>query len=193
LKPSGDWLPPLMLIVSCHLPHLNQKENTEMNSRKIITVAIASALLMVAAVAVSQGQSNKNSTPADVQKAVLARLAEIQSAAQSLDPERVFSFVLENDAGALAQNGKLFLTRKEALESTKQGFQGLQSVSYRFDEQHVTLLSPTVALATGEGSSSATLDDGRTLSTRFAQSVVFVLKNGEWRVFHAHRSFPPAK
>ncbi|MBK9169061.1 MAG: nuclear transport factor 2 family protein [Bryobacterales bacterium] len=164
-----------------------------MNSRKIKTVAFASAFVIIGAVAVTQGQSSKNSAPADVQEAVLARLAEIQSAAQALDPDKVFSFVLENDAGALAQNGKLFLTRKAALESTKQGFQGLQSVSYQFDEQHVTLLSPTVALATGEGSSSAALDDGRTLSTRFAQSVVFVLTNGEWKVFHSHRSFPPAR
>jgi ketosteroid isomerase-like protein len=97
-----------------------------------------------------------------------------------------------NDEGALAQNGKLFLTRKEALESTKQGFQRWQKVTCRFDEQHVTLLSPTVALAVGEGSSSAALDDGRSFDTRFSQTVVFVLTDGEWQVFHSHRSFPAA-
>jgi ketosteroid isomerase-like protein len=164
-----------------------------MNSRKVITASVASALLIIAAVTVSQGQSTRNSTSPDIQKAVLARLVDIQNAAQALDPDKVFSFVLENDMGALAQNGKLFLTRKEALESTKQGFRGLQKVDYRFDQQHVTLLSPTVALAAGEGSSSATMDDGRTFTTRFAQTVVLVLTNGEWKVFHAHRSFPRAK
>src|SRR5512137_1804856 len=102
-----------------------------MNSRKIIFAASASALVIMAAVTVSQGQSGKNPTSPAIQKAVLARLAEIQDAAQALDPDKVFSFVLENDTGALAQNGRLFLTRKEALESTKQGFQGLQKVSYR--------------------------------------------------------------
>jgi ketosteroid isomerase-like protein len=71
--------------------------------------------------------------------------------------------------------------------------QGQSKEDYRFDQQHVTLLSPTVALATGEGLSTATTDDGRTFSGRFAQSVVFVLTNGEWMVFHAHRSFPPAR
>ena len=165
-----------------------------MVSTKIETVALAATLLVSAIVAASQGQStNKNPAPLDVEKAVLARLTEIQSAAQALDPDLVFSFVLENDKGSLVQNGKLFLTRKEALESTKQGFQNLQKVDYRFDQQHVALLSPTVALATGEGSSTATMEDGRTFTTRFAQSVVFVLTNGEWKVFHAHRSFPPAK
>ncbi len=158
----------------------------------VITAAVASALVIVAAVAVSQGPSGKSSTLPDVQKAVLARLAEIQSAAQALDTDKVFSFVLENDEGSLVQNGNLFLTRKEALESTKQGLQGLQKVSYRFDQQHVTLLAPTIALAIGEGSSSATTEDGRTFTTRFAQSVVFVLADGEWKVFHAHRSFPRA-
>jgi hypothetical protein len=164
-----------------------------MNSRKTITLAFASAFLVIAVVVVSRGQPKRISGAPDAQKAVLARLAEIQSAAQALDPDKVFSFVLENDAGALAQNGELFLTRTVALESTRQGFQGLQKLNYRFDEQHVTVLSPTIALAVGEGSSSATLDDGRTLTTRFAQSVILVLANGEWNVLHSHRSFPPAK
>jgi len=164
-----------------------------MVSTKIETVAVAAALLVLTFVTSSQGQSNQNPASPDVEKAVLARLTEVQSAAQALDPDLVFSFVLENDKGSLVQNGKLFLTRKEALESTKQGFQGLRKVDYRLDQQHVALLSPTVALATGEGSSSATTEDGRTFTTRFAQSVVLVLTNGEWKVFHAHRSFPPAK
>jgi ketosteroid isomerase-like protein len=190
---TGVWIRGKRLPeAECRPSHVNKK-NEQMNSRKIMTAAFISSFVIMAALAVSQGQSRKDSTSSDVQKAVLARLVEIQNAAQALDPDKVFSFVLENDAGALAQNGKLFLTRKEALESTKQGFQGLQKLSYRFDEEHVTVLSPTVALATGEGSSSATLDDGRTLTTRFAQSVVFVLTNGEWKVLHSHRSFPPAK
>jgi hypothetical protein len=118
-------------------------------------------------------------------------VAEIQSAAEVLDPDKVFSFVLENNEGAVAQNGKLFLTRKEGLESTRRRFERLQKVEYQFDEQHVTLLSPTVALVIGEGVSSATRDDGKTFNTRFAQSVVFILTNGEWMVFHCHRSFRP--
>jgi ketosteroid isomerase-like protein len=164
-----------------------------MNSQKTIAVVVISAFLIVAAAAVPRDPAGNNSSTPDVQKAVLARLAEIQDAAQSLDVDKVFSFVMENDKGALAQNGRLFLTRKEALESTKQGFQGIRKVSYRLDKQHITLLSPTVALAVGEGESSATLADGRTLDTHFVQSVVFVLTDGQWKVFHSHRSFPPAQ
>lgn len=162
-------------------------------NKSIQTAAVAAALVILAAVAFSQTQSSRNTNSPDVQRAVLTRLAEIQKAAEALDADKVFGFVMENDAGVLAQNGKLFLTRTEALESTKAGLQRLQKVSYRFDEQHVTVLAPTIALATGEGSSSATLEDGRTITTHFAQTVVFVLTKGEWKVFHSHRSFPPPR
>jgi len=157
-----------------------------------MVMAGVSVLMVVSILAVSQGQSSQNSASLEAEKAVLARLSEIQDAAQTLDPDKVFSFVLENNHGSLVQNGKLFLTREEALESIRRGFQGLEKVDYRFDQQYVTLLSPTVALAVGEGVSSATADDGRTFTTQFAQSVVFVLTDGEWKMFHAHRSFPSA-
>lgn len=179
-----------------------------MLSSRIAALSFAGVLLCGAVMWVSRAQARSDSAPADtatpaqtvrdsarasIEKTVLARMADIQKAAEALDPDKVFSFVLENDKGALAQNGKLLLTRKEALENTRQGFQRIEKVAYHFDQQHVTVLSPTVALVTSEGSSSMTLDDGRTLSTRFVQSVVLVLKDGEWKVLHSHRSFPPAE
>jgi hypothetical protein len=149
-------------------------------------------VLLVAGIIVfaSQGPFAKRSQS---EKMVLVRLGEIQSAAQALDPEKVFSFVLENDEGALVQNGRLFLTREEALESTRKGFQSLQKVDYTFDRQHVTLLAPTVALAIGQGSVCASSADGRRFTNTFVQSVILVLTNENWMVFHAHRSAPVAR
>jgi ketosteroid isomerase-like protein len=158
----------------------------------ILRISLLTAFLALAAVALlsSEGQFTTSRATPNPEKAVQARLDEIQRAAEALDAEKVFSFVLDNERGALVQNGKLFLTRKEALDSTREGFRGVEKVEYRFEQQQVTLLSPTVALATGEGVSSATATSGKNFSTRFAQSVVLLLTNGEWKVFHAHRSFP---
>jgi len=94
-------------------------------------------LLVAAPLALAVGFSGDHTNPAepsppDAEKAVLARLTQIQTAAQNLDPDKVFSFVMQNEHGALAQNGRLFLTREAALETTKQGFQGLRKVDYRF-------------------------------------------------------------
>lgn len=159
--------------------------------KKTMMIAVTAGLALYAIISASEGQVAKRPDSAESENAVRARLAEIQNAAQKLNPDKVFSFVLENNKGALAQNGRLFLTREEALKSTKQAFSGLQKVEYTFNQQHVTLLSPTIALAVGEGSSSATTSDGRSFSTPFVQSVVVVLTHGEWKVLHAHRSFPP--
>lgn len=152
---------------------------------------LTGGVILVALAGASPGQVKQPPQVVSAEMTIRERLAEIQTAAQKLDAEKVFSFVLENDQGALAQNGKLFLTREDALDSTRQAFTGLQKVAYRFSRQNITLLSPTVAVAVGEGSSSATTADGTSRATPFVQSVVLVLTNGEWKVFHAHRSFPP--
>jgi SnoaL-like domain len=162
-------------------------------SAKAAFITVAGVFAVATIISTAWSQAAKGPDPKDIEKAVRARLAEIQDAAQGLDPDKVFGFVLENDTGSLVQNGRLFLTRKEALESTRQGFRGLEKVDYRFNQEHVTLLSSTVALAVGEGMSSATTQDGRTFTRPFAQSVILILTNAEWKVFHAHRSFPPAK
>src|SRR6185369_4037893 len=125
------------------------------------------------------GQSRGDPGSDKNEKAVLARLGDIQIAAQALDAEKVFAFFLENDRGALVQNGRLYTTRTEALDSTRRGFERLQKVDYTFDQQKVLLLSPTVALAVGHGATHATTGDGRSFTNAFAQSVVLVLTNGE--------------
>ncbi len=151
---------------------------------------IVAILFMITA---SKAQSIEYPAPPDVEKAVLATLDKIQKAAEALDADKVFEPVLHNENGALIQNGRFFLTWEEALQSTKQGFQRLKKAEYKFTRQHVSLLSPSVALAVGEGESTVTTADGRTFTNGFAQSVLLVLTDGEWKVFHSHRSFPPAR
>jgi hypothetical protein len=97
---------------------------------------------------------------------------------------------MENDQCSLIQDGALFKTRQDALSSTKAGFRGIADISYQFDQQHIKLLSPTIALATGVGTTSLTLSDDRNIESRFAQSVVLLLRDNEWMVYHAHRSLP---
>jgi hypothetical protein len=98
-----------------------RKSNAKMILMTCLRASVT-CIVVLGAATVARGQTTGNPVPSDVEKAVEARLAEIQSAAQALDPNRVFDFVLENDKGALAQNGKLFLTRQTALKSTQQGY-----------------------------------------------------------------------
>ncbi len=149
-----------------------------MNTGRTIVISAALALGVLAGATVSYAQPSSNSAPPEIQNAILARLAQIQTAAESLDADKVFSFVLENNEGALAQNGQLFLTRKEALESTKNEDLGLNAPIIDSTSSASPCSLQTIALATGEGVSSATTVDGRNFTTRFAQSVVFCLRRG---------------
>jgi len=88
------------------------------------------------------------------------------------------------------QDGRLFPTRAEALEFVEQGFQGVASVERIYESEDVTAISEEAALLTGRGTSTVTLEDGRSFEGPFAVSLVFVLRGDRWKVLHGHYSAP---
>lgn len=130
---------------------------------------------------------------AAVEEAVLAVNAEMSQAGEALDAERLFAFILDNDKGPVIQNGELMATRQAALDRVKAEMRGLTTVRYRWRKRQVTVLSPDVAVLAGEGESTATTAAGQTFTAPFAQTAVFVRRDGRWRVLHAHHSSPPRR
>jgi uncharacterized protein (TIGR02246 family) len=111
-------------------------------------------------------------------------------AAEAIDAERLFSFMLDTDKGSVIQNGVFLATREEALQRVKANLRGISKIQYRWKRQHVTALSPDVALLTADGESIATTTAGEVFTTPFAQTVVFVMREGRWKAIHAHQSSP---
>ena len=104
--------------------------------------------------------------------------------------DSLYKYVLDIAKGVIIEDGRLRQTRQEALEATRQGMQQLKELSYSYTQKYITVISPTVVLWAGKGTSSATLKDGRQFSVPFAETIVFTLKDGQWKVLHAHRSVP---
>ncbi len=127
---------------------------------------------------------------AAVEKSILETIARMTEAAEAQDIDRLFGFMLDTDRGSVIQNGRVLLTRTEALEQTKKNMSGISSIQYRWKQHHVTVVSPKVALLIAEGESSATTDQGQLFTAPFAQTVVFVLTDGRWKALHAHQSSP---
>jgi ketosteroid isomerase-like protein len=121
---------------------------------------------------------------------VLEANAQVTQASNSLDVDRFFAYILDSDKGPVIQDGRLFKTRAEALEAVRAGFQGVTKAERRYDQTFVTVLSPQAALLTAAGSSTATLSGGQTLTSPFALSLVFVLRDGQWKILHGHYSIP---
>ena len=158
-----------------------------MHQLMIVAVIVASSALAFARPAEKPLTEPERTA---IEKAVLEVSAQMSAAGEAMDAEKLFAYVLENDKGALVQNGKVLRTRPEALALVRANLRGLQSVRYEWRSQHVTVLSRTLALLVAEGQSSATTQDGRSFTTPIAQSLLLTLTKDGWRVLHAHQSAP---
>jgi ketosteroid isomerase-like protein len=127
---------------------------------------------------------------AAIEKAVLETNAKMTQAANSLNADAFFEYILDSAKGVIIQNGTLFKTRQEALEAVRRGFLGIAKLERQIDNPQVTVVSPELALLTGEGTTHATFTDGREITTHFAVSLIFQLKDGQWKVLHGHYSTP---
>lgn len=154
-------------------------------------VLMVAGLCLLASTGTTQARQAKDTGP--VEEAVLKTNAEMTRAGEAADAERLFSFMLDTDKGSVIQNGVFLATREEALQRVKANLQGISKIAYRWTRQHVTVLAADVALLTAEGESVATTKDGRVFTTPFAQTVVFVMREGQWKALHAHQSSPQAR
>ena len=153
----------------------------------MVVVVLVSATLVMAL----QGSNNTAGDKEVIEKAVLEANSRMMQAGNSLDADKFFAYILDSDKGPIIQDGRLFKTRSEALQVVKDGFQAVSKMDRRYDQTYVTVLSPEVALLSATGTTTATLADGRTLmSSPFAVSLVFVLRDGQWKVLHGHYSTP---
>jgi ketosteroid isomerase-like protein len=161
-----------------------------MKTRTLIAIVIT-VLSLAATQAFAQSKpADSQSSDEAIQKAVLETNAKMTAAANSLNVDAFFEYILDSDKCVIIQNGTVFKTRQEALEAVKRGFLGLAKMDRRFENPQVTVISPETALLSSEGTYSATLSDGRTMDGRFAVSLVFVRRAGQWKVLHGHYSMP---
>lgn len=125
-----------------------------------------------------------------IEEAVLAVSAEMTKAGEAADADRLFGYMLDTDKVSVIQNGVVMATRQEALERVRENLRGIAAIKYSWKRQYVTVLAPDVAVLAAEGESTATTAAGQTFGSPFAQTIVFVLRDGSWKAIHAHQSAP---
>ena len=159
------------------------------NPSLILTRLLLGATLLVPCLASAQTKPAVPDEPA-IRKAVLETNAKMTQAANSLDVDGLFSYILDSDQATIIQNGTVFVSRQDAYQAVKRGLTGLVKVNRTFDNPRVTVLSADVALLAAEGAITATLADGRGITNRFAVSQVYLLKEGRWKLVQGHYSMP---
>lgn len=151
-------------------------------------------LILICASAVWAFQGNKSDMPTQqqqaIEKAVLKTHNQMVRADANLDADEFFSYILDFNKGLIIRDGRLFKTRQEAYEVIKTGLEGISKLKRTYEQTHITVISPETALLTAQGISTVTLTDGRTFSGPFALSMIYVLRDGQWKVLHGHYSAP---
>ena len=152
----------------------------------VLLLAAAAASCRRAAV----GDVLSSADRAAVEQAVLACHDQTLAAADALDLDRLFGFIAETNRGSMIANGVLSLTREDTIQNTRPGLQRLKALKYETKDRHVTVLSRTAALLITTGTTHFTTAEGRELTAPYAQTIVFVLRDGRWQVLHLHSSAP---
>ncbi len=125
-----------------------------------------------------------------IRDALIATHNEMLASASAVDADGLFSHFVDNRNGVLAYDGALIVTRESALKGLREAYSGLEKIHFTMDEEHVSVISPETAVYTGLGKSSTLTKAGETIDAPFAVSIVFVLRDGEWKVLHLHESLP---
>jgi uncharacterized protein (TIGR02246 family) len=131
-------------------------------------------------------------TAADAKAEVIAAFQASVAAAEALDVDSLVGVLAENDHGALAINGRLILTRREAIENTRANFRGIRKIKYDISPPQVTLLAADAALLVANGTVTVETEAGQTFTRAFAHTIVYQRHDGAWQVLHSHQSNPPA-
>ena len=152
--------------------------------------AIALAVASTALLAGRPADAARSPTQDDVEAAIRAVHAEMRQAARELDAAALYAHVVDGDTPPIIEDGSLADTRAAAMARTTQGFRGVSSLDYSYTRESITVLSATTALWVGAGTATAQLADGRRIDAPFAETILFVQRDGEWKVLHAHRSAP---
>jgi ketosteroid isomerase-like protein len=153
-------------------------------------LALVAGLLTTTRLPAQPPPAAPDPSEAAIQQAVLETHAAMTQAADRLDADAFFAYILDTDKGLIVQNGEIFKTRQDALQAVKRGFQGIAQMERRFDSPQVTVISSDVALLVADGTTTTMLTDGRTMESRFAVSLLFVRREGRWKLLHGHYSMP---
>lgn len=83
-------------------------------------------------------------------------------------------------------NGQYLRSFEEVMADFKEKIKGCESQKMNVSNRKITVLGENAALITASGDYSMALEDGRTLTGRFAWTLVCSKVDGNWKIIHTH-------
>lgn len=108
-------------------------------------------------------------------------------AAESLDGELLADCVDDRYQAGFIMNGRFLRSFDDVMADFKENVKGCKSQKLNITNKKITILADNAAMLAASGDYSLDLEDGRTLTGRFAWSFVYSKVNGSWKIIHAHQ------
>lgn len=107
-------------------------------------------------------------------------------AAENLDAKLLADCVDDNLHAGFIINGHFFQLFIEVMEDFERKAIGCKSQKLDIINRKITILDENAALLTASGNYSVDLEDGRTLTGKFAWTIVYSKVNGKWKIIHSN-------
>jgi len=105
-------------------------------------------------------------------------------AAENLDAKLLADCVDDSLEAGFIINGHYFRIFNKVMEDFKEKAIGCKSQKMDVVNKKITVLAENVALLTTSGNYSLYLEDGRTLTGKFAWTIVYSKMKDEWKIIH---------
>jgi len=106
-------------------------------------------------------------------------------AAESLDAKLLAETVDDSMKAGFIMNKKFFKSFDEVMADFEKNAKGCISQKLNITNKKITVLAENAALLTASGDYSLYLEDGRTLTGKFAYTLVYSKVNGNWKIIHS--------
>ncbi|MDR3058121.1 MAG: nuclear transport factor 2 family protein [Prevotella sp.] len=107
-------------------------------------------------------------------------------AAENLDGKLLADCVDDSLQAGFIINGDYFRSFTEVMADFDKKAVGCMSQKMDIINKKITVLGEKTALLTASGNYSLYLEDGRTLTGKFAYSLVYSKLSGNWKIIHSH-------
>lgn len=108
------------------------------------------------------------------------------TAAESLDGKLLADCVDDSLKTGFIVNGNYFRSFSQVMADFEKNAIGCKAQKMNVSNKKITVLGETSALLTASGDYSLDLEDGRTLTGKFAYTIVYSKVNGNWKIIHSH-------
>ncbi|MDR2917328.1 MAG: nuclear transport factor 2 family protein [Tannerella sp.] len=107
-------------------------------------------------------------------------------AAENFDAKMLADNVDDSRQAGFIINGHFFRSFNQVMDDFNEKIKGAKSQKMIVVNKKITVLTDNAALVTASGDYSMELEDGRTLTGKFAWTLVYSKVNGIWKIIHSH-------